>query len=47
MRARVYIDGFNLYHRALKGTAHKWLDIAALSDAAMPKDCQVEAGTRQ
>jgi hypothetical protein len=43
VRARVYIDGFNLYYRALKGTAHKWLDIAALSDAVMPKDCQVEA----
>ncbi len=43
MRARVYIDGFNLYYRALKGTSHKWLDIAALSDAVMPKDCQVEA----
>lgn len=43
MRARVYIDGFNLYYRALKGTPHKWLDIAALSDAVMPAGCQVEA----
>lgn len=43
MRARVYIDGFNLYYRTLKGTAHKWLDIAALSDAAMPAGCTVEA----
>ena len=21
-----YVDGFNLYYRALKGTPHKWLD---------------------
>lgn len=43
MRARVYIDGFNLYYRALKNTPHKWLDIAALADAVMPAGCQVEA----
>ncbi|MDA8399005.1 MAG: helicase-related protein, partial [Actinomycetota bacterium] len=30
-RTFVYIDGFNLYYRALKGTPHKWLDIEALS----------------
>lgn len=24
---RVYIDGFNLYHGAIKGTSHKWLDL--------------------
>lgn len=43
MRARVYIDGFNLYYRALKNTPHKWLDIAALADAVMPTNCTVEA----
>lgn len=42
MRARVYIDGFNLYYRALKATQHRWLDIAALSDAVMPAGTQVE-----
>ncbi len=26
MRVRVYVDGFNLYYRALKGTTHKWLN---------------------
>jgi hypothetical protein len=41
-RTIVYIDGFNLYYRALKGTAHKWLDIAALSRAAMPPSCTIE-----
>lgn len=35
-RTIVYIDGFNLYYRALKGTAHKWLDIDALSRASLP-----------
>jgi len=39
----VYIDGFNLYYRALKGTTHKWLDIAAMSAAALPAGNQIEA----
>ena len=30
MRTFVYVDGFNLYYRALKGTACKWLDLPAL-----------------
>jgi uncharacterized LabA/DUF88 family protein len=30
MRTYVYIDGFNLYYGALKGTSHKWLDVKAL-----------------
>lgn len=30
MRANVYIDGFNLYYGALKGTPYKWLDLEAL-----------------
>ena len=41
-RTIVYIDGFNLYYRALRGTAHKWLDIAALSEAALPASCQIQ-----
>jgi hypothetical protein len=35
-RTIVYIDGFNLYYRALKGTSHKWLDLEALSLASLP-----------
>ena len=35
-RTIVYIDGFNLYYRALKGTPRKWLDIAAMSQAVLP-----------
>ena len=30
MRTFVHADGFNLYYRALKGTAWKWLDLPAL-----------------
>ena len=30
MRTFVYVDGFNLYYRALKGTSWKWLDLPAL-----------------
>ncbi len=41
-RTIVYIDGFNLYYRALKHTAHKWIDIAALSAAALPASNNVQ-----
>lgn len=30
--AIVYVDGFNLYHRALHGTSHKWLDLVRMSE---------------
>ena len=30
MRTFVYVDGFNLYYRPLKGTSWKWLDLSAL-----------------
>jgi uncharacterized LabA/DUF88 family protein len=30
MRTYVYVDGFNLYYRALKDTPFKWLDLKAL-----------------
>lgn len=35
--AFVYIDGFNLYYRALKGTAHKWLDLVHFSRQIIPE----------
>lgn len=41
-RTIVYLDGFNLYYRALKGTAHKWLDVVAMSRATLPANAQVE-----
>lgn len=30
LRTYAYVDGLNLYYRAIKGTAHKWLDLQAL-----------------
>ena len=30
MRTFVYVDGFNLYYGALRGTSYKWLDLVAL-----------------
>lgn len=41
-KVRVYIDGFNLYYRALKnraapgGGTYKWLDLGKLASAMMP-----------
>lgn len=35
MRTYVYVDGFNLYYGALKGTPYKWLDIRALFRAIL------------
>jgi len=32
----VYIDGFNLYNGALRGTAFKWLDLHAFSEKLCP-----------
>lgn len=37
----VYVDGFNLYYGALKGTAYKWLDILRLCRLLLP-DAEVE-----
>ena len=31
----VYVDGFNLYYGALKGSAWKWLDLVALFDTTL------------
>lgn len=38
MQTIVYVDGFNLYHRALKRTKYKWLDLQALCRAALPQN---------
>ena len=38
MRTYVYVDGFNLYYGALKGTRYKWLDIDALVRLILPKN---------
>ncbi|MEN0653094.1 MULTISPECIES: NYN domain-containing protein [Hyphobacterium] len=38
MRVAVYVDGFNLYYRALKGSAHKWLDPVKLARSLLGDD---------
>jgi hypothetical protein len=34
----VYIDGFNLYYGALKGSPYRWLDLEALCRRLLPRD---------
>ena len=36
MRAYVYVDGLNLFHRRLKGGPFKWLDLGKLCGLLMP-----------
>lgn len=42
-RTIVYIDGFNLYYCALRGTPHKWLNLEALCQAVLPASAAVTA----
>jgi len=35
-RTNIYVDGFNLYYGAAKGTPFKWVDIAKLCEAVLP-----------
>lgn len=42
-RTIVYIDALNLYYRALKRTAHKWLNLEALASAVLPAGHQILA----
>jgi uncharacterized LabA/DUF88 family protein len=34
----VYIDGFNLYYGAIKGTPYKWLDVSKMVQLILPKN---------
>ena len=34
----LYIDGFNLYYRALKDTSFRWLDLRKLAEILFPSD---------
>lgn len=36
MRTRVYVDGFNLYYGALKGTQFKWLNLVDIARHVLP-----------
>ncbi len=38
MKTNVYVDGLNLYFRAIKGTPFKWLDLRKLAEALFPED---------
>ena len=42
MRTSVYVDGFNLFYGALKGTPFKWLDPVRLSALVLPDECVIE-----
>jgi uncharacterized LabA/DUF88 family protein len=37
VRTNVYIDGFNLYNRAVKDTPYKWLDLSKLCQSLLPR----------
>jgi hypothetical protein len=43
MKTVVYVDGFNLYYLALKNTRHKWLNLHALCEAALPRAANIVA----
>ena len=37
IRTNVYIDGFNLYYRALRRTPYRWLDVRRLAQLLLPQ----------
>jgi len=41
MRTSVYIDGYNLFYGALKGTPYKWLDVKLLCQNLLPDKCVI------
>ena len=38
MITNIYVDGFNLYYRALKDTPFRWLDLRKLAEVLFPED---------
>ena len=38
MQTIIYVDGFNLYYGAVKGTPYKWLNILKLCQLLLPKN---------
>jgi uncharacterized LabA/DUF88 family protein len=38
LKTNIYVDGFNLYYGAVRGTANKWLDVHALCSALFPRN---------
>jgi len=43
LRTIVYVDGFNLYYGALRGTPWKWLDLRALAGRLLPRKHDITA----
>ena len=43
MRTFVYVDGFNLYYGALKGSSWKWLDLVTLFEQVLQPHHQILA----
>lgn len=41
IKTSIYVDGFNLYYGALKGSPYKWLDVVAVSKRLLPAHAQV------
>ena len=42
MKTRVYVDGFNLYYGAVKGTPFKWLDPVRLTRLLLPDEYTID-----
>ena len=38
MRTNIYVDAFNLYYGALKGSPYRWLDLFTLLSRMLPRD---------
>jgi hypothetical protein len=38
MKVNIYVDGFNLYYGAGKGTPYRWLNIAEMCGLLLPHD---------
>lgn len=43
MRTSIYVDGFNLYYGAVKGTPYKWLDLKAVFAALLQRRHEIVA----
>jgi hypothetical protein len=36
-KARIYVDGFNLYYGAVKDTPYKWLNVRRMCELLLPE----------
>jgi uncharacterized LabA/DUF88 family protein len=43
IRTYIYIDGFNFYYRAVKGTPYKWLDFKSLFQKLLASHNQIQS----